>query len=85
MYGLKQAAILAYDQLCSHLKQYGYNHVPGTTGVFNHVSRRTKFCLCVDGFGIKYYSKDDATTTYIHLFLPYMVSLLIGKEKTFVV
>ena len=60
MYGLKQAAVLAYDHLCAHLSKYGYHHVPGTTGVFDHVSRPTKFCLCVDDFGVKHFSKDDA-------------------------
>ena len=25
-----------------------------------HKTRKKKFCLCVDGFGIKYHSKDDA-------------------------
>ena len=60
MYGLKQAAVLAYDHLCVHLSKHGYHHVPGTTGVFAHVHRPTKFCLCVDDFGVKYFSKDDA-------------------------
>ena len=60
MYGLKQAAVLAYDHLCAHLSKHGYHHVPGTTGVFAHVYRPTKFCLCVDDFGVKYFSKDDA-------------------------
>ena len=31
MYGLKQAAILAHDELVSHLDKYGYEPVPGTT------------------------------------------------------
>ena len=59
MYGLKQAAILAYTYLCNHLKPFGYYHVPGTHGIFAHESRPTKFCLCVDDFGVKYFSQDD--------------------------
>ena len=60
MYGLPQAAVLAYDQLCAHLEPAGYIPIPGTSGMFKHVTRPTIFCLCVDDFGIKYYSKDDA-------------------------
>ena len=60
MYGLKQAAILAYDNLKRCLKYFGYAPVTGTVGVWKHDTRRTKFCLCVDDFGIKYYSKEDA-------------------------
>ena len=32
----------------------------GTTGLWHHKSRPTKFALCVDDFGVKYFSKDDA-------------------------
>ncbi len=60
MYGLKQAAVLAYDQLVEHLAPYGYYPCPQTTGIWRHTTRKTRFCLCVDDFGIKYFSKDDA-------------------------
>ena len=60
MYGLKQAAVLAYNNLQRCLKPFGYAPVTGTVGVWKHDSRKTKFCLCVDDFGIKYYSKADA-------------------------
>ena len=60
MYGLKQAAILAYDNLKKNMKQYGYCPVLGTTGMWEHETRRTKFCVCVDDFGIKYFSKEEA-------------------------
>ena len=60
IYGLKQAAILAYDNLQWRLKPFGYTHVTGTVGVWTHNTRQTIFFLCVDDFGIKYYSKDDA-------------------------
>ena len=33
MYGLKQAAILAYDNLQRNLKPFGYSHVVGTIGI----------------------------------------------------
>ena len=60
MYGLKQAAILAYEHLKENLAKYGYSPVQGTVGLWQHETRPTKFCVCVDDFGIKYYSKDDA-------------------------
>ena len=60
MYGLKQAAILAYEHLKSNLATYGYTPVQGTVGLWQHNTRATKFCVCVDDFGIKYYSKEDA-------------------------
>ena len=60
MYGLKQAAILAYTQLKKQLLPHGYTPVEGTVGIWKHATRRTRFCLCVDDFGIKYYSQSDA-------------------------
>ena len=60
MYGLKQAAILAYRHLQENLLQYGYKPIVGTLGLWEHETRPTKFCVCVDDFGIKYSSKADA-------------------------
>ena len=60
MYGLKQAAILAYRQLVQHLDSYCYVPVPFLLSLWTHKTLRTKFCLCVDDFGVKFYSKDDA-------------------------
>ena len=60
MPGLKQAALLAYEHLKSSLAPYSYYPIPGTIGLWKHKTRRTIFCLCVDDFGIKYWSKEDA-------------------------
>ena len=60
MYGLKQAALLAYDNLQQCLKPHGYTPVIGTHRLWEHKTRRTKFVLCVDAFGIKYFKKEDA-------------------------
>ena len=60
MYGLKQAARLAYDDLKNHLKKYGYKPDVFAQNVWTHESRPTKFCLCVDDFGVQYFSEDDA-------------------------
>ena len=60
MYGLKQAALLAYQKLVNHLAPYGYHPLPFSLGLWTHKSRKTIFCLCVDDFGVKYFSKEDA-------------------------
>jgi hypothetical protein len=54
MYALKEAAILAYDQLKAHLAPYGYDPVSHTPGFWRHTT------LAIDDFGIKYFSKEDA-------------------------
>ena len=60
MYGLKQAARLAYDDLKQHLLKYGYSPDPIAHNIWSHTSRKTKFCLCVDDFGVQYFSERDA-------------------------
>ena len=59
MYGLKQAASIAYDELISHMDPHGYYPVPFTTGIWAHKTRRTIFCLCMDDFGVNCFTKDD--------------------------
>ena len=60
MYGLKQAAVLAYMNLSKILREAGYMPIVNSQGMWKHQTRRTLFCLCVDDFGVKYYTKDDA-------------------------
>ena len=60
MYGLKQAARLAYDLIKERLAPHGYKPDPLSPNIWTHNSRKTIFCLCVDDFGVKYYSKADA-------------------------
>ena len=60
MYGLKQAAILAYKHFVKLLAPHGYCPCPNTTGLWKHDTRPTKFCLYVNDFGVKYFSHDDA-------------------------
>ena len=59
MYGLKQAAVIAYKKLVKHIDGHGYYHIPFTTGLWSHRTLKTKFCLCVDDFGIKFFSQQD--------------------------
>ena len=60
MYGLKQASVIAYNQLVSPMVPHGYYPVPFKTGLCPPKTRKTTFCLYVDDFGVKYFSKDDA-------------------------
>jgi len=60
MYGLKQAARLAYDKLLQNLKKHGYSPDKYSPNIWGHDHRATKFCLCVDDFGVKYTSQEDA-------------------------
>ena len=60
VYGLKKGAIIACNQLIFHMDPKGYYPVPFTTVLWAHKTRRTKCCLCVDDFGVKYFNKDDA-------------------------
>ena len=41
-------------------KPFGYSLVVGNIGIWKHETRPITFCLCVDDFGIKYTSKEDA-------------------------
>jgi len=63
MYGLKQAAILTYENLVRNLSQYGYRPVPHALGIWKHDTRPISFCLCVDDFGINIFSKRCETST----------------------
>jgi hypothetical protein len=60
MYGLKEAAIIAFNQLVQKLAPYGYEPTPFTPGLWRHRTKKTTFVLCVDDFGVKYFSKADA-------------------------
>ena len=59
MYGLKQAALLAYNFLVKNLLPYGYYPIPHTIRIWKHKSRPITFCLCVDNFGVKYFHKQE--------------------------
>ena len=59
MYGLKQAARLAYEQLVTNLNKHGYSPSPMSPNIWTHTTRKTKFCLCIDDFGVKYFTKED--------------------------
>ena len=75
MYGLKQAAILAYKLLLKRLENDGYVPIPLTNGLFKHKQRKTIFALCVDDFGVKYHSKEDLNHLPLTLKKHYDISI----------
>jgi len=49
MYGLKQAALLAYNKLVKHLAPFGYHPLPFSLGLWTHETQKTCFSFCIDG------------------------------------
>ena len=82
VYGLRNAAILAYNILKRKLAPFGYSPVEGTVGLWAHKTKRTRFGLCVDDFGIQYHSKDDANHLLRAVSSNYIITLLIGLALT---
>jgi len=81
MYGLKQASHLAFQHLVRQLTPHGYRPCPYTTCLWEHKTRPTKFCLCVDDFGIKDFSKNDLDHLLDTLRKYYKISVdLDGKD-----
>jgi len=60
MYGLKQAARIAFDCLVTLMKPHGYAPLRCNPGIWRHEKRDVLFTLCVDDFGIKYSNLDNA-------------------------
>jgi hypothetical protein len=75
MYGLKQAALLACQHFVTQLAPHGYHPCPYTTGLWMDDTRPTKFCLCVNDFGIKYFTNADANHLLDTLYTYYKISV----------
>ena len=54
MYGLKQAVIIANQELVKHMSPFGYHPVKHTRGLWMHNSRKTLFSLVVDDLCVQY-------------------------------
>ena len=59
MYGLRQAAVLAYETVETLLNNAGYHKIRGSLNMWKHATRKITFCLCVDDFGIKFFDRQD--------------------------
>ena len=60
MYGLKQAGIIANQELVKHMAPFVYHPVQLTTGLWVHDNINTIFSLVVDDFCVQYSSMDNA-------------------------
>ena len=60
MDGLKEDGSIAFNQLVTKLDPHGYKPLPFTPGLWRHRTKTTTFVLCVDNFGVKYFSTADA-------------------------
>ena len=75
MYGLPQAGCIAWDLLKERLAKHGYRPTKHTPGLWKHDTQPIWFCLCVDGFGVKYTNKEDAQHLVDTLQQYYAISL----------
>ena len=48
------------DKLLKHINSFGYSLDIITHNLWIHNMRKTKRCLCVDDFGVKYHSQEDS-------------------------
>ena len=75
MYGLKEAAILVYEQLQANLAQFGYIPMKHAPGLWRHESRPKTFAVAVDNVGIKYFKKSDAEHLFDELSKKYFLTI----------
>ena len=60
MYGLKQAGIIANQELVRRMAPFGYHPVKHTPGLWVYNSRKTLFSLVVNDFCVHYSYTEDA-------------------------
>ena len=76
MYVLKQAGIIANQDLVKHMSPFGYHPVQYTPGLWVHDSRKTIFSIVVDDFCVQYFSTEDAD----HFFKSFRSKYLITVD-----
>ena len=47
------------EKLVKKISPYGYEPMKCIPGLWSHKTHKTTFTLCVDNFGVKYFSKYD--------------------------
>ena len=60
IYGLKQAGIIANQELVKHMDTFGYHPVQHTPDLWIHDNRHTIFSLVVENNCVQYSSTEDA-------------------------
>ena len=51
--------IMMLNNIIKVLQPFGYHPDPLQRNIWSHDTLPTKFCLCVDDFGVKYFSQND--------------------------
>ena len=59
MNDLKQATRRARDQLVKNLAPFRYFPTPQAPNIWVNKTKCAKFCVCVDHFGVNYFSETD--------------------------
>ena len=62
MYVIKEPVFLAFNQIITKLVPHRYKTTEHTIVLWQQKYHKTTFTLCVDDFGVNYYSQADATT-----------------------
>ena len=75
MYSHEKDDILAYGQFIQNFALNIYYHVPQTIRLWTHTTRKTRFCLSIDDFGIQYQNQDGALYLIISLQHHYEITL----------
>jgi hypothetical protein len=60
MYRLRQAGIIAQEQLAKRLKEHGYTQSETTPGLWTHEWHPITFSLVIDNFGVRYIGEEHA-------------------------
>ena len=81
MYGIKKATVIVYNKLVNHMDKCSYYPITLTTGLWDHCTRCTGFCLYVDNFGVKDFYKNDAYHLLSYYAKHYAVSTDWGRNK----
>ena len=75
MYGLKQARIIANQELVKNMDPFGYHPVKYTPGLWVHNSKKILLSLLVNNFCVQYCSTEDAETNLNTLGSKYLITV----------
>ena len=81
MYRRKQAAKLGRESIIKVLQPFGYEPDPLSPNIWTHTTRPKTFCLCVDDFGVKSFSKDDLQHLIDALQSTFLLSIDLEGKK----
>ena len=70
---MSQSGYLANQDLIKNLATFGYHPVKRTPELWKHRTRRTTFTLVTNGFGVQFFSKEDADHLIISIAANYPV------------